>query len=277
MSGFFWLASYPKSGNTWLRLALGSLSQGGAQVDFRSQTFFAPLAARRAELEDVLDAPAGDLTDDEAEALRPRLYEAQARAAATPLFRKVHDANGRTCNGEHLFPPGITLGAVYVVRDPRDVAASLAHHSAISVDRAIARMADPVATLSANVSSGKPQLRQRLSTWSLHVDGWLDQGQSLLLLRYEDMLADPASTLGRVARHLCLDTASDAIGRAVEATSFARLRAAEERDGFREGSMTGARFFRRGVAGGWRDTLTAAQAERIVADHGVVMARLGYR
>ena len=276
MSGFFWLASYPKSGNTWLRLALGSLVQGGAPVTFRSRVAFAPIAASRADIEDVLDAQADGLTDEEAEVLRPRLYEAQARAATAPLFRKVHDALGRTCAGEPLFPPRVTLGSVYIVRDPRDVVVSLAHHNGTSIDRAVALMADPAATLSANITSGKWQLRQRLSTWSGHVESWLNQGKSLLL-RYEDMLVDPGDGLGRVARHLGLDAAPDAIQRAVEATRFARLRAAEDRDGFRESPITGARFFRRGVAGGWRDTLTAAQAERIVTDHSVVMARLDYR
>jgi aryl sulfotransferase len=254
---------------------LGSLIQGGGPVEFRSRKVFAPIAASRADLEDVLDAPAGDLTDEEAEALRPRLYEAQARVATAPLFRKVHDTHGHTCAGEPLFPPEVTLGSVYIVRDPRDVAVSLAHHNGTSIDRAVTLMADPAATLSANVNSGKWQLRQRLSTWSLHADSWLNQGQALLL-RYEDMLADPSNTLGRMARHLGLDAAPDAIRRAVAATSFARLRAAEDRDGFREGPITGARFFRRGVAGGWRDTLTPTQAERIVTDHHVVMARLDY-
>lgn len=276
MSGFFWLASYPKSGNTWLRLALGSLVQGGAPVEFRSHTVFAPIAASRSDLEDVLDAPAGDLTDEEAEALRPRLYETQAQAATAPLFRKVHDAYIRVGDREPLFPHTITLGTVYIVRDPRDVAVSLAHHNGTSIDQAVTRMADPAATVSANVTSGKWQLRQRLSTWSLHVDGWLQQGQGLLLLRYEDMLADPPGALGRAAGHLGLDAPPDALRRAVEATSFTRLRATEDKDGFRESPVTGARFFRRGVAGGWRDTLTPVQAERIVIDHGAVMARLGY-
>lgn len=276
MSGFYWLASYPKSGNTWLRLALRSLSLGGASVDFRSPESFAPIAASRAELEDVLDAPVDDLTDDEAEVLRPRLYEAQARAATTSLFRKVHDANGRTCAGEPLFSSAVTLGSVYVVRDPRDVAVSLAHHNGTGMDAAITLMANPAATLAANVTSGKWQLRQRLSTWSLHVESWMVQEKGLLLLRYEDMLADPDGALARVARHLGLEVSPRAVALAVEATGFERLRAAEERDGFRESPMTSVRFFRRGVAGGWRDTLAPAQAERIAADHGAVMARLGY-
>lgn len=273
MTGFFWLASYPKSGNTWLRLALQSLINGGKAVDFRSQESFAGTAASRADLEDVLDAPADEMTDDEAEALRPRLHEAQARAATAPLFRKVHDACMMTATGEPLFSPALTLKTVYIVRDPRDVAVSLAHHTGRDVDQAITFMADPTATFGA---TGKRQLRQIVSTWSFHVESWLRDGPELLLLRYEHMLAAPEDALGRVALHLGLDTSPADIGRAVEATRFDRLRAAEDRDGFRESPAPGVRFFRRGIAGGWRDSLTPAQVARIVADHGPVMARLGY-
>ncbi|MBN9525825.1 MAG: sulfotransferase domain-containing protein [Alphaproteobacteria bacterium] len=273
MTGFCWLASYPKSGNTWLRLALQSLINGGKEVDFRSRETFAAIAASRADLEDVLDAPVDEMTDDEAEALRPRLYETQARAAAAPLFRKVHDACMTTYAGEPLFPPALTLKTVYIVRDPRDVAVSLAHHTGRDLDQTIAFMGDPAATFGL---AGKRQLRQVLSTWSFHVESWLRDGPELLLLRYEHMLAAPEEVLGRVALHLRLDASPMDVRRAAAATRFDRLRAAEDRYGFRESPAAGVRFFRRGIAGGWRDSLTPAQVARIVANHGPVMARLGY-
>ncbi|MFX4369970.1 hypothetical protein ABTA37_19770, partial [Acinetobacter baumannii] len=88
---------------------------------------------------------------------------------------KVHDAWLPTAAGEPLFPPEATAGVVCIVRDPRDVAVSLAHHLAVPIDAAIAMMADPDAQL-ARVERGLPlQLRQRLSTWSGHVEGWLDR------------------------------------------------------------------------------------------------------
>lgn len=273
MTGFVWLASYPKSGNTWLRLALHSLTDGWSEPDFLSQESFAPIAASRADLEDVLDAPADEMTDDEAEALRPRLHEAQVRVATAPLFRKVHDACTKTATGEPLFPPPLTLKTVYVVRDPRDVAVSLAHHTGRDLDQAIAFMANPAATFGA---TGARQVRQRVATWSFHVESWLRDGPDLLLLTYEQMLADPEDALARVALHLGLNASLPDIRRAVEATRFDRLRAAEGKYGFRESPASGARFFRRGIAGGWRDSLTPAQVTRIAADHGPVMARLGY-
>ena len=278
MSGFHWLASYPKSGNTWLRLALHSLSRGGTPPDFAGPVDFASIASARSVYDACLDVESSDLTQEETANLRPRLYEAQARDAAEPLLRKVHDAWILTPAGEPLFPPAVTLGTIYIARDPRDVAVSLAHHRAIPLDEAVAFMGDPDAAFSPNLRRCSRQFLQRLLTWSGHAASWLDApAPAPLLLRYEDMLADPALALVRAARHLGREAPEDAVRRAVEATRFDALRAAEERSGFRGKPPKAGRFFRRGVAGGWRDALTAAQAARIERDHGAVMARLGYR
>lgn len=276
MNGYHWLASYPKSGNTWLRLALGSLARGGQAPDFAVADRFGPVASDRAAFDLLLDVDSADLTADEAESLRPRLYEFEAGWRAEPQLLKVHDAWTLTPAGEPLFPPAQTLGVVYIVRDPRDVAVSLAHHLDADIDQTIAFMGRADAALAAGGRSGPTQLRQRLLTWSGHVHSWLGTPNPLLL-RYEDMLTDPAAALERAARHLGWETPPDAVAKAVAATRFEALRKAEERNGFLERSGPEVRFFRRGVAGGWRDTLSAAQAARIEADHGEVMQELGYR
>jgi len=278
MSGYHWLASYPKSGNTWLRLALSSLSRDGAPPDFAAKVGFAPIASNRSPFDLLLDVDSADLTDEEAEALRPCFYALEARRHAAPQLRKVHDAWTLTSTGEPLFPPALTLGTLYIARDPRDVAVSLAAHLGMTVDEAIAAMAAPEATLARGGKRGKTQLSQRLLTWSAHVQSWLDAPgmPPPLLLRYEDMTADAAGALLRVARHLGWATEREAVERAVAATRFDALFAAEEQYGFHERPLKAERFFRRGIAGGWRDTLTSAQADQIERDHATVMARLGY-
>lgn len=278
MSGYHWLASYPKSGNTWLRLALSSLSRDGAPPDFAAKVGFAPIASNRSPFDLLLDVESADLTDEEAEALRPCFYELEARRHTEPQLRKVHDAWTLTSAGGPLFPPALTLGTVYIARDPRDVAVSLAAHLGMKVDEAIAAMAAPEATLARGGKRGKTQLAQRLLTWSAHVESWLDAPgmPQPLLLRYEDMTIDAAGALLRVARHLGWAAEHEAVERAVAATRFDALFAAEEQYGFHERPIKAVRFFRRGIAGGWRDTLTSAQADQIERDHATVMARLGY-
>jgi Sulfotransferase domain. len=273
MRGFYWIASYPKSGNTWLRLSLSSLQFGGQPID--AVTGFAPVAASCSFFEDALHVDAADLTAEEIACLRPRQYEQEAVVCGEPMFRKVHDARTLTPAGEPLFPPAVTLGALYIVRDPRDVAVSLAHQTGRSLDAAIAILNNPEARMGGRADT--LQLAQPLLTWSAHVESWLDgPGPKPLLVRYEDMKADAAGQLARVAAHVGWTVTEQAVAAAVAATRFEVLRAREEAHGFGERLPGMDRFFRRGVAGGWRDSLSPAQAAQVERDHGLVMARLGY-
>lgn len=160
------------------------------------------------------------------------------------------------------------------MRDPRDIAVSWAHFSGRTVDETIAFLAKP-SQLSRRPTRAS-QTAQHLSTWSGHALSWLGAEPAPLVLRYEDMLADPAGALSKAARHVGLDADPQVVARAVAATRFERLQAEEEEKGFEMGQMEGRNFFRRGEAGGWRDVLTAEQADRIVRDHGEAMERLGY-
>jgi aryl sulfotransferase len=278
MSGFFWLASYPKSGNTWVRLALRSLQNNGAPVDFSDDSGWAPNAAWRHTFDEALHVESSDLTAEEAENLRPRLHEQLARVARAPMVMKVHDAWTMTAAREPLFAPALTLGAVYIVRDPRDVAVSHAAHLGQSFENTISAMANPGACAADAKNRLEPQLRQRLLTWSGHVESWLDAADiRVLTVRYEDMLARPIDTLGRIVAFLEWDASAEAVASAIEATRFEKLKQQEDLYGFRERTGRSSRFFQRGVSGGWRDLLAPELAERIQRDHGRVMARLEYR
>lgn len=273
-----WIVSYPKSGNTWLRLMLLSLMRGGAAVDINGIGNEAGLA-NHVEMDELLVIESSELFADEQAAAQPALNLAIAAETGSGLkLRKVHDRYWRTTAGAAVFPASASRGAVYVVRDPRDVAVSLSHHRGGTVDSAITAMADPTATLSESIDRQRRQLAQPLGDWSGHVRSWLEQQDiPVLLLRYEDLLADPVRELRLIADHLGVAHDPRAARAAVDATRFDRLRAQEQTHGFVErkpGST--APFFRNGVAGGWRRDLTPAQAARILADHGEAMRRLGY-
>ena len=274
MSGFFWIASYPKSGNTWVRLALWCVKNGGAAIDLSAPLTFAPLATSRPFFDRILGVDSSDLSMAEAANLRPRAYELGAAEASDPLFRKVHDARSDTPAGDPLFPPDITLGVVHIVRDPRDVAISWARHLGWSIDRTIAFMSVPETP-----ASKAEQLTQNLTGWSRHVESWLDAPgrQPPLLIRYEELLADPAVTLQRIVRYVGWPDDPNVLQKATEATRFETLRREETHHGFHEKPPAAPLFFRQGRAGAWREVLTAAQARRIEADHGAVMTLLGYR
>ena len=99
---------------------------------------------------------------------------------------------------------------------------------------------------------------------------------AICVMRYEDMVAEPARAFGGLVRHMLLDATPGQLAEAIDRSSFEKLRAQEERDGFRERPEMAKRFFREGRVGQWRDILTSAQVDRVVRDHGDEMARFGY-
>jgi aryl sulfotransferase len=282
MSGIVWLASYPKSGNTWMRVFLAHLIDDGSApltINTISRDLYdgIGIASDRHAFDQFSGLDASDLLPDEIETLRPRVYEAAAAQATRQMFVKVHDAYLPTVTGEPLISPAATRAAVYIARNPLDVAVSLAFHAGVAFDTAIARMADRDFCFSNGVTGLPTQLRQRLSSWSGHAASWLDApGLACHVMRYEDMMARPFETFSRAVRFLDLPADDSRIGDALEAARFDRLREEEERVGFVERSSKAERFFREGRVGGWRGRLTAEQALRITADHGAMMRRLDY-
>ena len=281
MTGFVWLASYPKSGNTWFRLLVANLSATDAPTDINAMDERGGIASARAEFEFHTMLDSGLLTHDEADALRPRVYEMLAedtgRADAETRLVKVHDAYLTTPVGEPLLRAA--RGAIVIVRDPRDVACSLANHRHSTVDEAIAFMADRDACFAANLRTQPAQLRQRLLDWSGHVASWLDQADVRVhLVRYEDLQADPVGTFSTALTFAGRTPARADLERSIEFARFERLQAQELEHGFSEWRPRGgsALFFRRGQSQAWRRELTAEQVQRIESVHGSMMARLGY-
>jgi Sulfotransferase domain len=292
MTRTIWLASYPKSGNTWFRMLVANLSaKDGEPVDINNLPERGGIASARGPFDHLLLIDSGLLTHDEIDCLRPRVYEELAQGAGDdeydwpeeipPVrFVKTHDAYTSTPNGEPLLAGRRGAdGAILMVRDPRDVAPSLANHNRGSVDDAIAFMNDPGAAFCIRPARLHNQLRQQLPGWSGHIASWLDQTDiPVHLIRYEDLRADTAATFSRTLDFAGRPANEDDIRRAVAFADFAELRRQEEeRKGFREAPRhMGSLFFRRGEAGAWRDELSGEQVARIEAAHGPMMRRLGY-
>lgn len=284
-----WLASYPKSGNTWFRLLAANLAQsGGKAVDINALGEDTGIASARAPFDNLLLIESGLLSHEETDRFRPRVYEEQARLgealdpAVAPAVRfvKVHDAYTVTEAGEPLLA-GMrgADGAIVIVRDPRDVAPSLANHLDCGLDEAIAFMNDANSCFSSKPDRLSPQLRQKLPGWSGHIATWLDQSDiPVLLVRYEDMTADTAGVLRKALRFAQHPATDEDILSAVRLADFAQAQMQEKENGFRERprASQGRMFFRRGQVGSWRDELTVEQARRIEDAHRPMMLRLGY-
>lgn len=274
MPGILWLASYPKSGNTWLRVFLANLILDEPEPlalkrinevcsSEPNEVWFKPLAKK----------PVSELSEKKIAELRTRAQEHAVGLNKNIMPMKTHSLCGKD-HGYPIISVKATIGVIYIVRDPRDVAISAADHYGLTIDQAIEMMADHRAR-----GRGTPgnTVHELMGSWSDHVRSWTSwKPTPKMLLRYEDMLADSLGQLGAVARKLGITQDAERIRRAVEFSSFKALQVQEAESGFIEKSLHSRRFFRAGRAGGWRDTLSPAQAAAIESIHGEQMRRFGY-
>ncbi|KQX20754.1 hypothetical protein ASD39_04140 [Sphingomonas sp. Root50] len=267
-----------KSGNTWMRLMLMHLlkpKDGGWTPDRAIDVGTGPLPRVNIESASLLDTSL--LTADEQDLLRPRLCDAEARAETERCFFKSHDAYRFNRDGVPIHGESAGQAALYLVRDPRDIALSLAPFWGWSLDRTVAFINDPDADLQGIPKHFSQQIFQKTLDWSSHISSWLDQTRvPILVIRYEDLRASPVRWLTRAVEFLGLRVAAADIARAVELTDFDRLRREEETHGFSERFRVGTTFFRRAEPGEGRTLLDRPLRQAIERAHGAMMERLDY-
>lgn len=209
---------------------------------------------------------------DQIAAVRAQAQQKIADDADGLIFVKTHQAMV-VDRGHPTINFSVTAGAIYIVRNPLDVAISIAHHAGLSVDAAI----DFMGLKNAETPVSEKQVYEVYGSWSQHVLSWTrKQHPAIYIMRYEDMLNDPQKTFGGLARHLLFDPSADELVDAVKHSSFEQLKEQEEKEGFRERPERAQAFFREGRAGQWKEILTPQQIERICNDHREQMERFGY-
>ena len=276
MGGIYWLASYPKSGNTWFRTFLQNLLEDGDQPVSINDLSTGSIASSRGWLDEVLGFDTAELDPDEVDRLRPAVYHWAQRDTEIG-YHKIHDAYTYTSTGEPLISREGTLGALYILRNPLDVAPSLANHNNCSVDTAIQQMGNTDYAFCRTVKGLTNQVRQKLLSWSQHVESWADATDlNCHIIRYEDMLENPISTFSTAAQFLKLPDDPARIEKAIRFSDFKILRNQEEQSAFKEKPPKTAFFFREGKSGSWQNKLTPDQVQRIISDHTAVMKRFGY-
>ncbi|MFN9546748.1 MAG: sulfotransferase domain-containing protein [Cyanobacteriota bacterium] len=281
---YWYLASYPKSGNTWCRLFLGELRRL-AGLDRLESRHPWPLASgsivsSRHWLDDQLGIDTSDLHARELDKLRGRVGQQRALYSETSRYHKVHDAfTSPDSAGRPVVPVAGCQGAVVVIRHPADVAVSLSAFFCWELERCVAFLLDEQAALCPSGHHGGEQVRQFLGSWAGHVTSWVDQRRlPVLLLRYEDLLDDPERQFRDLACFLRLPAEPELIAAAVAKTRFKTLRAKEERvGGFPERPKGCGRFFRSGRRGEGRERLTQNQLLRLRHSFAQTLERFGYR
>ena len=204
-SGIVWIASYPKSGNTWARAFLHNLVrvQNGedGEQDINEMARFSTWELDKKRYADFLGfEPDNSTHRDEIAATRHAVHQQIADSLHGIVFIKTHNCLV-VDRGHSTINFAVTAGAIYVVRNPLDIAISYAHHSGSSIDDAIERMS----LIDAETDGSDIAVYEVHGSWSQHVWSWTRKPhRALHVVRYEDMLADPQTAFAAMARHLHL-------------------------------------------------------------------------
>ena len=188
-----WLASYPKSGNTWLRSLLSSYyfsTNGEFNFELLKKIDQFPSVNYFKDDKDLYLKP-----EDTAEKWLDKQVEINKEKKL--LLFKTHNAMCKI-NGNRFTDPKHTLGGIYIVRDPRNVVTSLANHYEITIDEAYEFMKDRKRAIIEK--KGNRYLGfTALFSWDFHIDSWLNyRNFPILVIRYEDLQSETFQTLKKV-------------------------------------------------------------------------------
>lgn len=268
-----WLASYPKSGNTWVRAFLDAYFLGDVDLNEIVSSITDDVAGLYAigDGTKAVDLPLQVQYLMRPAAMTRLVHVSQGRDI--PVFVKTH-APHLCVNGIEMLPECLTKATIHIIRDPRDVAPSMAKHMGTDLDTAIQRMQDD----SHHLKGNDHRVIDLISSWNKHALSYLNADtHNVRTFLYEDMRQDPVGQFSKILRHAGVEPDEARVRAAVEAVDIQRLREKEEKEGFRESSPYAKnQFFGKGEVGGWKDKLTPGQQHRIERTFGRIMKRLGY-
>lgn len=272
-NNIIWLASYPKSGNTWFRSFLTALFNTEVDININELKSYGIYSSKKI-VEEVLDVDADLLQVIEVKKFQHITWTHISKTAKNRLFVKIHDAyeNLNQTENKPLVPHEATFKAIYFVRNPFDIVPSFANHASISLDLSVEFINHSHSTLYDNEN----QFNQHLGTWSKHVKSWLTRPKfPVLFLRFEDMKLNTFETFQKAVKFLELDFTEQEIRKAIEMTSFEKLRKQEEAFGFIEIKHNNY-FFNKGEINYGKQQLSKSQIESIKKVNKEMMKHFEY-
>ncbi len=254
-----WLASYPKSGNTWMRTLLAHyFLPPGMAPDINNLRHFTTADIRQDFFDRANGAPFSSQNIDDWLRVRPKALAMIAASRTGTHFVKTH-CKVVNFRGQDLIPPQLTVGAIYMMRNPFDLAQSFARHQSADLDTTIDRMCNPNTMMGTQTG-----IRDAMGRWDDHIYSWTEApGLSRHIIRYEDMLNNPAKCIRGLLDFMSLKPDAPKLAKAIKATTFEALKKQEQELGFQERPEGVDAFFAKGQAGVWRDELTPQQVARM--------------
>ena len=273
-----WLASYPKSGNTWLRMSLKSYYQKPNEKFRLDDSVLDSFRAQSFPEQKLLDHLKVDYSKFEEIVKNWETMQDYINLNKKTNFLKTHNA---MCTvGSHQFTSlRNTKGAIYLVRDPRDVLVSLSHHMGLNYEKTFEHLSSSY-NFEYPSSGNKRYKKSLMGTWSDHYNSWKNyKSCQILIIRYEDMVTDEINTFTKVINYLSeIDDAEfndEKLKKALKQTQFSELQQMEKKEGFEEKGK-GELFFRKGKIGTWKDEVSPNLINKIEKFFKKEMEKLGY-
>ena len=280
----FWLASYPKSGNTWVRsllstylyaknetnddvfLNLKNIKKFPSQPQFKDLLNFNllmdPTIVKEKKLEDKLK-------------ICKEWILAQEKINKISHFTilKTHNFGG-SYNGNWFTDDKNTCGFIYIVRDPRSVAISSSYYEDRSIEQSVKNL------LNENLTATNPgNLLEIRSSWKNHYLSWKRRDFSKMIIRYEDLYNDTYNCFKKILNFLKkfenISIDENKILETIKICSFKNLSALEDQKGFTE-KVKGKKFFRSGKINEWESKMNIDLIKKIENNFYEEMKELNY-
>ena len=278
MKKYIWIASYPKSGNTMLRLFLSAyfFSDDGIIKSLKTIKHISNFQNLLLTLPTI---PSYDDFKKDLSKVCPLWVAAQkfnAPKINKSLMLKTHSFMGKI-NDHPLTSEEFTRGFIYIVRDPRSVAISNMHHFNFSPDRSVDDLLDDK-RFSLGLRAPVPEI---ISSWKNHYLSWKKFGLQVpgLILKYEDILANKEKEFRKILEFLSsilvFEFDLSKFKNSITSTNFDRLRKMEKEKGFDE-KLYGEAFFRKGLQDEWKKELPKNLQKKLEINFSQEMKDLGY-
>ena len=273
-----WLASYPKSGNTWLRMFLKSYFMKTGEkfsLEKSASESFNPIGFPDPKILEDLKV---DYYKFEEIVKNWETMQDYLNLNNQTNFVKTHNA---MCTvGSYKFTTHKnTKGVIYIVRDPRDVLVSYSHHFGLDYGQTFEMISSPY-NCEYPTSKSKRYKKTLMGNWSDHYNSWKNYNScKVLIIKYEDMILKELDTFKKVINYLneVNDTEfiEEKFKKALKQSNFNELQKMEKTDGFSEKGK-GNLFFRSGKMGVWKKEVSVEIIKKIETLFNKEMLELGY-
>lgn len=263
-----WIASYPRSGNTWMRALLTAyVNNGKININGIMQSNDKTLLY----YDGIIKKPVQDWSMLEQGLIKPVAMLRMLEESDNNQMLKTHDCNIDISSVAQI-PTDLTRAAVYIVRDPRDVTLSFKNHYRCKNNAEAVEMLTQDNFITQFPDNGLyiPQL-----SWKINVASWTRKlPYPVHIVKYEDMLKNSYDTFSKVVRFLKLEYNEELLRESIDSCNFNKLRKQEKKYGFRE--SVGPTFFHKGQVERWKTELEPELQTKIVTACEAEMKSLGY-